>query len=105
MEKIFDFYYKNQVRYFQFRGVRIPAQVTFPDSAQFTKSYSFTYTDQNTVSISLDLNMETYFPSFDDHSLRYKGNTIKQFNLRENTGGDNATLGDTWIDQDYPPSE
>lgn len=105
MEKIFDFYYKNQVRYFQFRGIRIPAQVTFPDSAQFTKSYSFTYSDQNTVSISLDLNMETYFPSFDDHSLRYKGNTIKQFNLRESTGSDNATLGDVWVDQDYPPSE
>lgn len=105
MEKIFDFYYKNQVRYFQFRGIRIPAQVTFPDSAQFTKSYSFTYADQNTVSISLDLNMETYFPSFDDHSLRYKGNTIKQFNLRESTGSDNATLGDVWVDQDYPPSE
>ena len=105
MEKIFDFYYKNQVRYFQFRGVRIPAQVTFPDSAQFTKSYNFTYTDQNTVSISLDLNMETYFPSFDDHSLRYKGNTIKQFNLRQSTGSDHTSLGDSWVDQDYPPSE
>lgn len=105
MEKIFDFYYKNQVRYFQFRGIRIPAQVTFPDTAQFTKNYNFTYTDQNLVTISLDLTMETYFPSFDDHSLRYKGNTIKQFNLRESTGSDNTTLGDTWVDQDYPPSE
>jgi hypothetical protein len=105
MEKIFDFYYKNQVRYFQFRGVRIPAQITFPDTAQFTKSYSFVYSDANTVSISLDLNMETYFPSFDDHSKMYKGNTIKQFNLRENTGDDRSTLTDIWIDQDYPPSE
>jgi hypothetical protein len=105
MEKIFDFYYKNQVRYFQFRGVRIPAQMTFPDSAQFTKSYSFIYSDTNTVSISLDINMETYFPSFDDHSKMYKGNTIKQFNLREVTGDDGTTLSDSWIDQDYPPSE
>jgi hypothetical protein len=105
MEKIFDFYYKNQVRYFQFRGVRIPAQITFPDTAQFTKSYSFVYSDANTVSISLDLNMETYFPSFDDHSKMYKGNKIKQFNLRENTGDDRSTLTDIWIDQDYPPSE
>ncbi|CAB4175733.1 hypothetical protein UFOVP972_339 [uncultured Caudovirales phage] len=105
MEKIFDFYYKNQVRYFQFRGVRIPAQITFPDTAQFTKSYSFVYSDANTVSISLDINMETYFPSFDDHSKMYKGNTIKQFNLRENTGDDRSTLNDSWIDQDYPPAE
>ena len=105
MEKIFDFYYKNQVRYFQFRGVRIPAQVTFPDTAQFTKSYSFVYSDANTVSISLDINMETYFPSFDDHSKMYKGNTIKQFNIKEVTGNDNTTLNDSWVDQDYPPSE
>lgn len=105
MEKIFDFYYKNQVRYFQFRGVRVPAQITFPDTAQFTKSYSFVYSDANTVSISLDLNMETYFPSFDDHSKMYKGNTIKQFNIREVTGDDNTTLSDSWVDQDYPPAE
>ena len=105
MEKIFDFYYKNQVRYFQFRGVRVPAQITFPDSAQFTKSYSFVYSDANTVTISLDINMETYFPSFDDHSKMYKGNTIKQFNIREVTGDDGTTLSDSWVDQDYPPAE
>jgi hypothetical protein len=105
MEKIFDFYYKNQVRYFQFRGVRIPAQVTFPDTAQFSKMYSFTYTDANIVSISLDLNMETYFPSFDDHSTFYKGNTIKQINLREDSGLTGSTLNDSWIDRDFPPSE
>lgn len=105
MEKIFDFYYKNQVRYFQFRGVRVPAQITFPDTAQFTKSYSFVYSDANTVSISLDINMETYFPSFDDHSKMYKGNTIKQFNVREVTGDDGTTLSDSWVDQDYPPAE
>ncbi len=105
MEKIFDFYYKNQVRYFQFRGNRVPAQITFPETAQFTKSYSFVYSDANIVSISLDLNMETYFPSFDDHSKMYKGNTIKQFNLRETTGGDDSAISDSWIDQDYPPAE
>lgn len=105
MEKIFDFYYKNQVRYFQFRGIRVPAQITFPDTAQFTKSYNFVYSDANIVSISLDLNMETYFPSFDDHSKMYKGNTIKQFNVRETTGDDGTVLGDSWIDQDYPPAE
>jgi len=105
MEKMFDFYYKNQVKYFQFRGVRVPAQITMPDSAAFTKAYTFTYVEANTVSISLDLNMETYFPSFDDHSKMYKGNTIKQFNFRETTGSDETLLDDTWIDQDYPPVE
>lgn len=105
MEKIFDFYYKNQVRYFQFRGIRIPAQISFPETATFTKNYNFVYTDANVVSISLDLNMETYFPSFDDHSKMYKGNTIKNINVREKTGDSGATLDDSWIDQDFPPSE
>jgi hypothetical protein len=105
MEKIFDFYYKNQVKYFQFRGIRIPAQISFPETATFTKNYNFVYTDANVVSISLDLNMETYFPSFDDHSKMYKGNTIKNINVREQTGDPGSTIADSWIDQDFPPSE
>ena len=105
LEKIFDFYYKNQVRYFQFRGIRIPAQITFPENASFQKNYSFAYTDNTTVSISLSLDMETYYPSFDDHSTFYKGNTIRQINFRESQTGSNAPLDDSWIDQDYPPSE
>lgn len=105
IEKILDFYYKNQVRYFQYRGIRIPAQITFPETADFQKSYSFTYTDANIVSISLNLEMETYYPSFDDHSTFYKGNTIHQINFRESQTGSNATISDVWIDQDYPPAE
>ena len=105
IEKILDFYYKNQVRYFQFRGLRIPAQITFPDSVEFTKTYAFTYTDQNMVSISLNLDMETYFPSFDDHSTFYKGNTIHQINIRQTQADSNANIGSVWVDKDYPPSE
>lgn len=105
IEKIFDFYYKNQTRYFQFRGIRIPAQVTFPDSAEFQKNYNFTYSDANIVTISLNLDMETYFPTFDEKSTFYKGNTIHQFNLRKKQSGSDAPLDDSWIDVDYPPAE
>jgi hypothetical protein len=105
IEKIFDFYYKNQVRYFQFRGIRIPAQITFPDTADFQKNYNFSYSDSTTVSITLNLDMETYFPTFDESSTFYKGNTISQFNLREQQEGSGATLDDSWIDRDFPPSE
>jgi hypothetical protein len=105
MEKIFDFYYKNQVRYFQFRGTRIPAQITFPEAAQFQKNYNFVYSDNNTVSITMDVNMETYFPSFDDYSTRYKGNTIKQINFRESTGDNPSPLNNAWTDRDGPTFE
>lgn len=105
IEKIFDFYYKNQVRYFQFRGIRIPAQIVFPETADFQKNYNFSYTDPNIVTVTLSLDMETYFPSFDDHSTMYKGNTIHQINLKESISGSNVTLNDSWIDQDFPPAE
>lgn len=105
IEKILDFYYKNQVVYFQFRGVRIPAQITFPDTIEHQKKYDFSYTDDTYVNISFNISMETYFPSFDDYSTRYKGNKIRQFLLQYKTGDTNSTIDSSFIDKDYPPSE
>jgi len=105
IERVFDFYYKNQVRYFQFRGIRIPMQITFPENAQFQKSYSFVYSDQNMVTTTFSLSVETYFPSFDDYSTFYKGNKIDQFNLRQGQTQTGSTISDSWIDIDFPPSE
>jgi hypothetical protein len=53
----------------------------------------------------MDLVMETYFPSFDDHSKMFKGNTIKQFDLRQNSGNLGMDSTDSWFDQDSPPTE
>ena len=105
IEKILDFYYKNQVRYFQYRGIRIPAQISFPETADFQKTYSFTYSDANLVTSTINLDMETYYPSFDDHSTLYKGTTIRQINLRESQAASGEIINDSWIDQDFPPTE
>jgi hypothetical protein len=105
IEKIFDFYYKNQVQYFQYRGIRIPGQIVFPENADFQKKYDFTYTDDTKVTITLNLDLETYFPSFDDHSTFYKGDTIKQFNLRNSQIDHGTNFNDTWTDEDFPPTE
>lgn len=105
MEKIFDFYYRYKIRYFQFRGIRVPAILTFPDTASFQKNYNFTYSDANTVSVSLSITLETFFPSFDDYSKRYKGNTIKQFGVRAETDVNGSNLTDFWVDSDWPPKE
>jgi hypothetical protein len=80
-------------------------QVTFPETAQFQKSYNFTYADNNVVTTSLSLAVETYFPSFDDHSTFYKGNRIDQFNLRQGQAQTGSALSDSWVDIDFPPSE
>jgi hypothetical protein len=103
-ERIMDLYFKNNVTYFQFRGIRIPAQIKFPEEIQNDKKYDFTYADDKYVNSSFKISMETYYPSFDDSSTRYKGNVIRQFNSRTklDTG---EVINSDWIDQDYPPSE
>jgi hypothetical protein len=105
MEKIIDMFYKNRVVYFQYRGIRIPGQFTFPDSESFQKEYNFDYTNDQRVNITFDIAMETYFPSFNEDSVFYKGNTIKQFGLNTKMEDTGADINGVWIDQDYPPSE
>jgi hypothetical protein len=104
-EKIFDFYYKNKVLYFQYRGIRIPAQVTFPETISNDKKYSFTYTDDTYVNMTFSIDMETYYPSFDDSSTRYKGNVIRQFGSYQKLNGSGIRINEDWIDSDFPPSE
>lgn len=104
-EKIFDFYYKNEVLYFQYRGIRIPAQITFPETVSNDKKYSFTYADDTYVTMTFSIDMETYYPSFDDSSTRYKGNVIRQFGSFQKLNGTDITINKDWIDSDFPPSE
>jgi hypothetical protein len=104
-EKIFDLYYKNLVTYFQYRGLRIPGQLKFPESMQNDKKYEFTYDTDKRVITNFELDLETYYPSFDDSSTRYKGNVIRQFNISKKIMGSNTTIADGYIDKDFPPTE
>ena len=105
VEKIFDFYYKNEVVYFQYRGIRIPGQLRFPETMTHDKKYSFTYdTDQN-ITTTFNVEFETYYPSFDDSSTMYKGNVIDQFNVVKKVQGSNTTIADGYIDRDAPEVE
>jgi hypothetical protein len=105
IEKLFEMYHKNIVDYFQFRGTRIPVQITFPDTGTLEKSYNFTYTDSTNVNTTFAVNVETYFPSFDDHTVRYKGNTIQQINQRVRQIGSNELMTETWTDYDDLPAQ
>lgn len=105
IEKIFDFYYKNEVVYFQYRGIRIPAQIRFPDSLTNDKKYNFAYTDDTYVNTSFSIDMETYYPSFDDSSTMYKGNVIRQWGAGTKIDGSNTRISMDWIDQDHPEKE
>ena len=105
IEKIFDFYYKNEVVYFQYRGLRIPGQIKFPESIANDKKYNFVYTDDTYVTTSFTIDMETYYPSFDDSSTMDKGNVIRQWGSRTKAEGSDSNISTTWIDKDYPTKE
>lgn len=97
-ENLLDLNYSNRVVYFQYKGVRIAAQIQFPDSETVDKNYKFTYTDNNKLSVSLSLTVETYFPSFEKSSERDRGNVMDKILLRKKGDG-GETLDSSWIDQ------
>lgn len=104
-EKIFDFYYKNEVVYFQYRGIRIPGQIKFPETMSNDKKYAFNYNDDTYVNTTFSISMETYFPSFDESATMYKGNVIRQFGVTKKIQDSGTTISDTWVDPDFPPAE
>lgn len=97
-EKMLDVNYANRVMYFQYHGVRVPAQFQFPTSETVDKKYSFKLEDNNKINITLSVDVETYFPSFEKTSKRNSKNVIERFNVNRRTdSGDNLASG--WVDQ------
>lgn len=94
-EKMLEINFSNRVVYFQYRGVRIPAQFTFPAVETVEKSYKFTFADNNKVNLNLSLDVETYFPSFEATSKRKASNVMERIDIaRRGPGGE--LLSDTW---------
>jgi len=87
-ERILDVNYSNRVVYFQYNGVRIPAQFQFPSTETVDKTYKFTYTDNNKLTVSLNLPVETYFPSFEESSQLKRSQVMSgiDFNLGNSNG-------------------
>ena len=100
-EKMLDINYANRVMYFQYNGVRIPAQFQFPTNETVDKVYKFTMTDQNKINVTLSIDVETYFPSFEQSSKRLSTNVIERINLnKKDDSGNNMTS--SWVDQNTP---
>jgi hypothetical protein len=97
-ERMLDVNYSNRVVYFQYNGVRIPAQFQFPSTETIDKKYAFSYTDNNKLNLSLDLQVETYFPSFEESSRRKSTNVMERMNLGE-SDVNGVVFKDEWLDQ------
>lgn len=97
-EELLDLNYSNRVVYFQYKGVRIPAQIQFPESETIEKSYKFTYADNNKLNVNLSINVETYFPSFEKSSTRNRANVMDKILVvhKDPNGG---VIKSDWTDQ------
>jgi hypothetical protein len=93
-ESMLNINYSNRVMYFQYNGVRIPAQFQFPASETVDKQYKFTFTDNNKINVSLSIDVETYFPSFESTSKRKASNVMERINVNRRTEGGAPLLSD-----------
>jgi hypothetical protein len=82
-ERMLDLNYSNRVMYFQYNGIRIPAAFHFPENETIDKKYQFTYADNNKLHVTLSVDVETYFPSFEQSSKRKSSNIMERINLRK----------------------
>jgi hypothetical protein len=99
-EQLLDIYYSNRVMYFQYNGVRIPAQFSFPSTELVDKKYStFTMNTDNKITVSLAVAVETYFPSFEKTSKRKSSNIMDKIGIVKKDSVNNNTLTSGWVDQ------
>ena len=97
-EEMLKLYYSNRVWYFQYNGLRIPAQFQFPENETLDKVYKFTYADSDKLHVGLTVEIETYLPAFEQTSKRKASNVMERINInKEDAGG--VQLASSWVDQ------
>lgn len=101
-ESMLNINYSNRVVYFQYNGVRIPAQFQFPVSETIEKLYKFTLNDNNKITITLTVDVETYFPSFEKTSKRKASNVMERINVNRTTG-DGTPIDGGWSERPANP--
>lgn len=97
-ENMLKLNYANRVMYFQYGGIRVPAQFKFPEAETTDKQYKFTLVDNNKINLSLSVDVETYLPSFEQTSKRKASNVMERINVNA-VGAGGEVLDARWIDQ------
>lgn len=103
-ETLLDLTYSNRVVYFKYKGIRIPAQFHFSENEKIDKKYSFTYADNNKLTMMTTVEVETYFPSFESSSKRRSSNIMERIQLGFLDQDENP-IDNSWIDQNDLPSD
>lgn len=97
-EEILNLFYSNRVMYFQYKGIRIPAQFHFPEQETIDKKYVFMYSENNKLHVNASVEVETYFPSFEQSSKRLSRNVMERILVREFDEEDHL-MNKFWVDE------
>jgi len=100
-ESMLNINYSNRVVYFQYNGVRIPAQFQFPATETVDKQYKFTLVDNNKINVTLSIDVETYFPSFESTSKRKSTNVMERINVNRRTDSGDQ-IANSWAEKPAP---
>ncbi|MGL5691322.1 MAG: hypothetical protein ACRDD8_10975 [Bacteroidales bacterium] len=86
-ELIRETFYKTKTIYVFYKGLRVGAQIGFPESVSVQKSMAYSFeSERNAVKLNFELEVETYQPCFDKTSERKIGSNIKEFIVGVNLG-------------------
>lgn len=78
-QQVIKIFYKTLVFRVNFSGVVVPSQAGFSENYNIEKQFEYTYGELNRVGLSFTLEVETYFPIFDEKQEMFAGNNIQKF--------------------------
>lgn len=78
-EKILNECYKTHQIQFSFNGVMMSAWVGFPEDLELKNTYEFSFGDEKETQLDLNLEVESYYPIFDNTTEQGSNKHIEQF--------------------------
>jgi hypothetical protein len=76
-QQVIRTFYKTYSFSFDFEGMRIPANIGFPENYDITKPFTFTYSQSDPIEFNFSVEIETYLPDKDLSTERFRGNLMQ----------------------------
>jgi len=76
VQQTIDTFYKVAIYAIDFKGLRVMCQVGFSQDYSIEKPITYSYGEDNKITVKFTLEMETYQPVFDKPSERFRGNVM-----------------------------
>ena len=100
-QQVMKIFWRVATFYVMFEGVQIPCQAGFSETYTTDKVVSYTYGDMNKITTKFVIEVEGYFPIFDEKQEMFGGDQIGEFMINFDTTPSTATSSvDTTINLD-----